>query len=100
MPVKGGRCPCHLINSKPVGAPSFGAMGVPTTAPEDGARCRYGSSWSAWRINQSFLKEVPADMCENCGEYYLSEDIGERVLAIAKKAIENNVVIEILRFAA
>lgn len=46
------------------------------------------------------IKEVPADICENCGEYYLSETISERVLAIAEKAIENNAVIEVLRFAA
>ncbi len=27
------------------------------------------------------LKEVPAEVCENCGEYYLSETISEQVLA-------------------
>ncbi len=46
------------------------------------------------------IKEVPADICENCGEYYLSAEISERVLTLAEKAVENNAVIEILRFAA
>ena len=26
------------------------------------------------------LKRVPADICENCGEYYLSESVTEYVL--------------------
>jgi len=46
------------------------------------------------------IKDVPAEICENCGEYYLSEEISERVLALAEKAVENNAEIEILRFAA
>ena len=46
------------------------------------------------------IKKVPADICENCGEYYLSEEISEQVLDLAEKAIERNAEIEVLRFAA
>lgn len=46
------------------------------------------------------IKEAPVEICENCGEYCLSEEISERVLAIAEQAVENNAVIEVLRFAA
>ena len=46
------------------------------------------------------IKQVPADICENCGEYYLSEEISEQVLTLAEKAIDRNAEIEVLRFAA
>ncbi len=47
-----------------------------------------------------FIKNVPADICENCGEYYLSEDITDRTLSLAESAVENGAELEILRFAA
>jgi YgiT-type zinc finger domain-containing protein len=46
------------------------------------------------------LKNVPADVCENCGEYYLSEAIGEQVMARAEAAVQSGAEVEILRFAA
>lgn len=46
------------------------------------------------------LKGVPADVCDNCGEYYLSEDVTRRVLAAAAKAVAKGAEVEILRFAA
>lgn len=46
------------------------------------------------------VKEVPAQICENCGEYYLNEDISVRVMALAENAIKQNAEVEILRFAA
>jgi YgiT-type zinc finger domain-containing protein len=46
------------------------------------------------------IKDVPAEICDNCGEYYLSEEISERVLTLAETAVKNNAEIEILRFAA
>ena len=45
-------------------------------------------------------REVPAEVCENCGEYYLSETITEQVLARAEEAVRKGVEVEILRFAA
>mgnify|MGYP002635864367 CR=1 FL=1 len=46
------------------------------------------------------IKNVPAQVCENCGEYYLSDDISERVLAQSENAVNANTEIEILCFAA
>ena len=46
------------------------------------------------------FKEAPAEICENCGEYYLSENVTGELLERAEKAIENGAEVEILRFAA
>ena len=46
------------------------------------------------------IKEVPAKVCENCGEYYLSEDITKIILQRAEKAVKNGAEVEILKFAA
>ena len=40
------------------------------------------------------LKQVPAEVCENCGEYYLS------VMNRAEAAVKSGAEVEILRFAA
>lgn len=36
------------------------------------------------------IKKVPAEVCDNCGEYYLSDDITEQVLQRAEIAIAHN----------
>jgi len=46
------------------------------------------------------IKEVPAQVCENCDEYYLTKDVTERVLAMGEDAVKKNVEVEVLRFAA
>jgi YgiT-type zinc finger domain-containing protein len=46
------------------------------------------------------LKGVPAEVCENCGEYYLSEKITEQILDRAEQAVRSGAEVEILRFAA
>ena len=46
------------------------------------------------------LKNVPADICENCGEYYLTESITGKVLEKAEEAIKHGAEVEILKFAA
>ena len=46
------------------------------------------------------FKGVPADVCDNCGEYYLSENITERLLERAEEAVKNGSELEIVRFAA
>ncbi len=45
-------------------------------------------------------KNVPADVCENCGEYYLSESVTNKVMARAEEAVKNGAELEILRYAA
>jgi len=46
------------------------------------------------------FKSVPAEVCENCGEYYLSEAITEQLLSRAEEAVKSGAEVEILRFAA
>ncbi len=46
------------------------------------------------------IKEVPAHICDNCGEYYLDEDTTDRILLMAEGAVKKNAEVEILRFAA
>lgn len=46
------------------------------------------------------FKEVPAEICPNCGEYYLSEDVSGKLLSIAESAVKNGTLVKILRFAA
>lgn len=46
------------------------------------------------------FKKVPADICENCGEDYLSATVTEKVMAHAEEAVRNGAEVEILRFAA
>ena len=46
------------------------------------------------------IKNVPAELCDNCGEYYLSEDMTERILTMAEEAAKHGVEVEILRWAA
>lgn len=46
------------------------------------------------------IKHVPAQVCENCDEYYLSDDITDKVLKLAELSAARNAEVEILRFAA
>ncbi|MBU1723066.1 MAG: type II toxin-antitoxin system MqsA family antitoxin [Gammaproteobacteria bacterium] len=46
------------------------------------------------------IKNVPAQICENCGEYYLSDEITDQVLKQAEASAVKNAEVEILRFAA
>ena len=46
------------------------------------------------------FKDVPSEVCENCGEYYLSESITGELLERAERAVEHGAEVEILRFAA
>ncbi len=46
------------------------------------------------------VKGVPADVCENCGEYYLQDDTSGSVLALAEEAAQKGGEVEIRQFAA
>jgi YgiT-type zinc finger domain-containing protein len=46
------------------------------------------------------IKEVPSDICENCGEYYLTAKMTKKLLSLAETAISKGAEVEILRFAA
>jgi len=42
------------------------------------------------------IKNVPADVCDNCGEYYLSEEMMERVMELGESAVKKGVEVEVL----
>ena len=46
------------------------------------------------------IKNVPAEVCENCSEYFLSEKTTEQVLSSAEDAVKKGAEVEILRYAA
>jgi len=46
------------------------------------------------------IKETPADVCQNCGEYYLNETVARKVYAQAEEAVQRHAEVEILRYAA
>ncbi|MBN1927812.1 MAG: type II toxin-antitoxin system MqsA family antitoxin [Prolixibacteraceae bacterium] len=42
------------------------------------------------------IKDVPAMVCQNCGEYFLNEEMTARVLSKAEKAAERGVEVEVI----
>jgi YgiT-type zinc finger domain-containing protein len=46
------------------------------------------------------FKEVPADVCDNCGEHYLSEGVTEDLLRCSETAAARGTEVEIQRYAA
>ena len=46
------------------------------------------------------IKGVPAQVCEDCGEYYLDEPVTQRVYAQAEEAVRHHAEVEIVRYAA
>ena len=46
------------------------------------------------------IKGTPAEVCEDCGEYYLDEVVARKVYAQADEAVQRRAEVEILRYAA
>jgi len=46
------------------------------------------------------IREVPAEICEDCGEYYLDQATASRVYAEAEDTLRRRVEVEIKRYAA
>lgn len=46
------------------------------------------------------FKSVPAEVCNNCGEYFLDEKVTERLATQAENAVKDGAEVEILRFVA
>ncbi len=46
------------------------------------------------------VRDVPADVCRQCGEYYLDDGTASRVMAMAEEAVIRHAEVEILRYAA
>ena len=46
------------------------------------------------------IKNVPAEICDNCGERYMSEQVTGQLLRTAKQAVESGIELEVRSFAA
>jgi YgiT-type zinc finger domain-containing protein len=46
------------------------------------------------------FKSVPAEICENCGEEYLSSITNKKLLEKANEAVKRGVDLEMLKYAA
>jgi len=45
------------------------------------------------------VRNVPAEVCSNCGEAYLSEELSRELLAQAEEALRAGVLVDIREFA-
>lgn len=46
------------------------------------------------------FRNVPADICQNCGENYLDEDISKNLLSVANEAYKNGVKVDVRDYIA
>ena len=46
------------------------------------------------------IKNVPASVCDNCGEYTLNEEVTTKIMQIAEESVAKKVEFEVLQFAA
>ncbi len=51
------------------------------------------------RGNTLVIKNVPAEICENCGEYYLSDEVAARVYEQAEQSLKHGAEVEIGQYA-
>ena len=51
-------------------------------------------------ISVIVIKGVPAQICEDCREYYLAKSEARKVYALAEEAVQRNAELEILHYAA
>ena len=46
------------------------------------------------------FKHVPAKICDNCGEEYISSDVNKTLLRHAREELKRGITLEMLDFAA
>lgn len=46
------------------------------------------------------IRKVPADICDNCGEAYVSAEVTRSLLASARETLRSGVEVDIREFAA
>jgi YgiT-type zinc finger domain-containing protein len=69
--------------------------------------CRYGET-APGKVTVTFeqdgativIREVPARVCQTCGEEYVDEEVGARLLRIAEEASQAGVQVDIRRYVA
>lgn len=46
------------------------------------------------------IKDVPAEVCGDCGEYYLDDAVTRHIYRQAEDAVKRHTEVEIIRYAA
>jgi len=46
------------------------------------------------------IKDVPALVCDDCGEYWLDENVTKTISAMAEEAVRHGAELELLRYQA
>jgi len=46
------------------------------------------------------FREVPAEVCSNCGESYVSDETAAALLSRAEQAVSDGAELQVVRFAA
>lgn len=44
------------------------------------------------------VKQVPADVCDNCGEAYLNQEISGQLLKQAEKAVKEGIQVDVRKY--
>jgi len=44
------------------------------------------------------IKQVPADVCDNCGEAYLSQEISRQLLKQAEDAVKAGIMVDVRNY--
>ena len=52
------------------------------------------------RRHRRVIREVLAEPCDNCGEYYVADSVTQEILKLAERAADRGVEVEALRYAA
>ena len=71
------------------------------------AICRHGTTTEGYTTlvlerdqTTVVFKKVPAQICDNCGEEYVSAAVNTTLLRQAEKEWERGIILEMLNFAA
>ena len=46
------------------------------------------------------VRDVPADICDNCGEQFFDADVTDRLLDLAEEAVQAGVLVDVRRYVA
>ncbi|MCA1845126.1 MAG: type II toxin-antitoxin system MqsA family antitoxin [Actinobacteria bacterium] len=46
------------------------------------------------------VQEVPASICDTCGEHFFDADVTQRLLDLAREAAKDGVVVDVRRYVA
>ena len=46
------------------------------------------------------IKSVPVDMCDNCGETYVSDSIAEKIMALVESVEKQGIIVDIRNFSS